>query len=124
MNFTIEIKAPELAAAITALAEALSGSKLTPVQNGSPAQKNKGVNKEVEKEPETSNPDPVEAEATEEEEGESTISLETVREKLAALSQSGKQKQVKELISSFGVKKLTDVPAKHYAALLEKAEEL
>lgn len=50
--------------------------------------------------------------------------LEEVRAKLAALSQDGKQAQVKALITGFGAKKLSDVPAEKYAELLKKAEGL
>lgn len=50
--------------------------------------------------------------------------LEKVRAKLAALSQDGKQAQVKALITEFGAKKLSDIPAGKYAELLKKAEEL
>lgn len=50
--------------------------------------------------------------------------LEDVRAKLAALSQAGKQVQVKELITGFGAKKLSDIPAEKYPELLEKAEKL
>lgn len=52
------------------------------------------------------------------------ISLEQVRAKLAALSQDGKQAEVKALITEFGAKKLSDVPADKYSELLEKAEVL
>ena len=47
--------------------------------------------------------------------------LETVRAKLAALSQSGKQKEVKAIIESFGATKLTDIPAEKYPEVMEKA---
>jgi hypothetical protein len=50
--------------------------------------------------------------------------LEDVRAKLAALSQDGKQVQVKELITSLGAKKLSDIPAKKYPELLEEAGKL
>ncbi|MGM0792406.1 MAG: rRNA biogenesis protein rrp5 [Bacillota bacterium] len=50
--------------------------------------------------------------------------LEDVRAKLAALSQNGKQVQVKELITGFGVKKLSDIPAEKYPELLEEAGKL
>ena len=50
--------------------------------------------------------------------------MEEVRAKLAALSQEGKQTQVKALITEFGAKKLSDIPEEKYAALLEKAEVL
>lgn len=51
-------------------------------------------------------------------------SLEDVRAKLAALSQDGKQVQVKELITGFGAKKLSDIPVDKYPELLEEAEKL
>lgn len=50
--------------------------------------------------------------------------LETVRAKLAALSQSGKQKEVKAIIESFGAAKLTDIPAENYPEVMEKAATL
>ena len=53
-----------------------------------------------------------------------TLTLETVRAKLANLSQGGKQKEVKAIIESFGVKKLTDIPAEKYPEVMEKAAEL
>jgi len=51
-------------------------------------------------------------------------SLEEVRAKLAELSQSGKQTEVKKLITDFGAKKLSDIPKEKYPELLEKMEEL
>lgn len=50
--------------------------------------------------------------------------LEDVRAKLAALSQDGKQVQVKELITGFGAKKLSDIPTEKYPELLEEAGKL
>jgi len=50
--------------------------------------------------------------------------LEDVRAKLAALSQDGKQVQVKELITGFGAKKLSDIPVEKYPELLVEAEKL
>lgn len=51
-------------------------------------------------------------------------SLEDVRAKLASLSQDGKQVQVKELITSFGAKKLSDIPEEKYTELLVEAGKL
>ncbi|MBC8587462.1 hypothetical protein [Paratissierella segnis] len=48
--------------------------------------------------------------------------LEEVRAKLASLSKAGKQAQVRELITGFGVKKLSDIPREKYPELLKKAE--
>jgi hypothetical protein len=52
------------------------------------------------------------------------IKLETVRAKLAALSQAGKQKEVKALLTDFGAKKLSAIPADKYAEVLKKAEAI
>jgi hypothetical protein len=57
-------------------------------------------------------------------EPEKEITLEEVRAKLAALSQSGKQAQVKALISKFGASKLTDIPKEKYAELMKEAEAI
>lgn len=51
-------------------------------------------------------------------------SLEDVRAKLAGLFQDGKQVQVKELFTSFGAKKLSDIPAEKYPELIEEAGKL
>ena len=50
------------------------------------------------------------------------VTLEQVRAKLAALSQAGKQPQVKELINKYGAKKLTEIAPEHFAAVLKEAE--
>lgn len=71
--------------------------------------------------------EPVTEETTAEESTEepaAEISLEEVRAKLAALSQAGKQEQVKNLIQQFNAKKLTDIPKEQYPKLLEEAGKL
>ena len=65
--------------------------------------------------------DPVE-ETLQEDPEETSVTLEEVRAKLAELSKSGKQAEVKTLITSFGASKLTDVPKENYAELLKAAE--
>jgi hypothetical protein len=52
------------------------------------------------------------------------ITLEGVRAILAAISQNGKQPQVKELLQSFGAIKLSDIDPKNYVALLKEAEKI
>ncbi|CDQ17970.1 hypothetical protein [Halobacillus karajensis] len=52
------------------------------------------------------------------------VSMETVRAKLADLAREGKQEDVKNLISSFDAKKLSEVPEDKFGELLAKAEEL
>lgn len=55
---------------------------------------------------------------------ENAITLEEVRAKLAALTQSGKQAEVKKLIKKHGGKKLSDIPEDKYSDLLKDAEEI
>lgn len=52
------------------------------------------------------------------------ITLEEVRAVLAKLSQAGKQAEVKSLITKYEAKKLSDIPADQYPALLQEAESL
>ena len=55
---------------------------------------------------------------------EQTITLEEVRGVLAKKAQEGKQAEVRELIKTYGVSKLSEVDAKDYVELMKKAEEL
>lgn len=57
-------------------------------------------------------------------EPETKISFEEVRAVLAELTRGGKQKEVKELITSYGAKKLSDVPEDKYQELLDKARKI
>jgi hypothetical protein len=59
-----------------------------------------------------------------EETSKTAVSLEEVRAKLAALTQSGKQAEVKALIKKHGGKKLSDISADKYPDLLKDAEEI
>ena len=53
---------------------------------------------------------------------ESVPTLEEIRAVLAQKSIEGLTDKVKELIASYGVKRLSDVPPEKYADLLKKAE--
>ncbi len=138
MEIKININAPGLETAINNLAQAISqtgtagttvtidADKLT--QGVATEDTLKGfVNTEPEEAPVKESKDPA---STPPEEAETqakeapAITLETVRVKLAELAQAGKQAQAKALISSYGVKRLSDVPQDKYADLLEKASEL
>ena len=55
---------------------------------------------------------------------EKTYTLVEVRAKLASLNKAGKKTQVQELISSFGVERLSLIGEEHYAELMQKAGEL
>lgn len=111
-NFTIDlnINAPDLTVAITALAAAIGGSG---VPGSAPTQKFESASKPKAK----PKPKP-------EQKAEPVIPLETVRAKLTALSRDGKQAQVKTLITKFGAKKLTEIPAEKYSELLEAARSI
>lgn len=125
MNITITIHAPELANAILALAAALEASKSDTVtvnhmtknqSNAKPQREADETKSEAAKETQEAEPIP--------ESAEPVITLETVRTKLASLSQAGKQAQVKELIQKFGASKLTEIPAERYRELLAEAEAI
>jgi len=55
---------------------------------------------------------------------EKPITIEKVRAVLAEKSQSGKQPEVKALITKYGAKKLTDIDPACYKELLREAEVL
>ena len=54
----------------------------------------------------------------------SPLTMEVVRAKLAALSQAGKQAEVKALITKYGAEKLSDIPKDKYPDLIKDAEEI
>jgi hypothetical protein len=135
MEITINIKAPELSQAIQALASALAEQPVIAITGGS---KNANLEEALvmvgatydaleaavkdKNQPATPPETPKTPETTSTPTETTAITLEEVRAKLAALTQSGKQPQVKELLAKFGAKKLTDVPADKYAELLQEAE--
>ena len=59
-----------------------------------------------------------------EEEKAPKISLEDVRAVLAIKSRDGKTLEVRKLINTYGVTKLSDVPEEKYQELMAKAEAL
>ena len=120
INVNIKLDAPELAGAIQSWAaafhEAISiytGEADTP--------------KRLENETESEDPSQITLDefiAEQQSAEPPKVTLETVRAKLASLAQSGKQAEVKKLITSFGAKKLREIPKEKYPELLKKAEEL
>jgi hypothetical protein len=123
-NITITISAPELVEAMQALTVALQAGQVKPAQveqviekleqEVKPAPKSKKADKPAEPTPE---PAP-ETKPT------ASVSLDDVRIVLGNLSQSGRQDEVKQLISSFGVTKLSEIPTEKYAELLAAAEAI
>lgn len=61
---------------------------------------------------------------TKENEQEKPVAIEEIRTVLAEKSQSGKQPEVKALITKYGAKKLTDINPASYIDLLAEAEAL
>lgn len=154
MHITVDVNvnAPELSSAILRLAGAMSATtpltpavssfghgdqteskseftfKLQEAKNETPAAETtvtETVIPPTEPEPEKAldpTPDPVKTEPTPDPAPVAT--LEQVRGKLAGLSQSGKQAEVKALITKFGVNKLTDIPKENYPELLAAAEAI
>ena len=101
----LTIKADELSAAILILAAALEGSP----------------NRDL-AEPQTAalETEPISVPVSQ----EKAVTLEDVRAVLADKSQSGKQKEVKALIATYGVAKLTAIDPTHFSELLQRAEQL
>lgn len=128
MEITINVKAPELAKAIIALAEALSGNKPTnlPVIDAEASKaesKKKVVKKEVEEETEIvvdPLPETLETKQT-------SLKLEEVRvicaKKAKALGKEGPQK-IKAIIKKYGAEQLTGVDPDNYEALIKDVEAL
>lgn len=109
MEINVNIQAKGLEKAINNLAEALKSKPTSKeIIVDVPKKKEQMAEDAVEEVAETSN----------------GLTFEEVRIKLAAISQKGKQKELKKLITSFGAEKLSDIPQEKYAELIEKAEEL
>lgn len=138
MEIKIKIEATGLEKAILALAGALQGVQTLPVAEAAPQTETVKEKKETpakettktksEEAPKETKADeaPKETESEEVEEKATTpgLTFEQVRIKLAEVSQKGKQKELKALITSMGAEKLSDIPEEQYAELLEKASEL
>lgn len=150
MNITVEIKAPELSNAILALANALGGNRVPVDQVAATVEK--AAKKEADKQqhgstnddtptvtPEVIPPknepvntdnaidvktEPEETGATDTQEEKPSYTLEQVREKLMDLSRNGKRAEVQEIITSYGVKKLTEIPAEFYAEVMTKVSDM
>ena len=122
MDINIKIDAPGLEGAIHTLAQVLANYEL-PAGNQSEAAV-ETPKAEIKKEEKPKTETKKEESKAEKTEDKQTISLEVVRAKLAELSQAGKQKEVKALITGFDAKKLTEVPEEKYPELLGAAEKL
>jgi hypothetical protein len=63
-------------------------------------------------------------ETSQEEKTAPKITFEDTRAILAVLTRQGKQEKVKELITKYGAKKLSDVPEDKYQELLDEARKI
>ena len=123
MEINLNVKAPELAAAIQSLADAIVAAGCIPVNV--PARVVEDTTPTAELLPKIELPEaPVEEPAKPAKTQAAVVSLETVRAKLADLSRAGKQAQVKEIISKYNAKKLTEIPADKFAEVLADAESI
>ena len=107
----ITIKADALIAAIGKLAVAIEGIQVYQIPHTAEASEEPTTD-EILPAPVVEAEPPVQA------------TIEQIRAILAEKSQAGKQRQVKELITKFGAKKLTDINPVHYTELLKEAEVL
>jgi hypothetical protein len=125
-NIQITISAPELVEAMQALTVALQAGAVKPAAVEHVIEKLQDEAKPRKPKAEKPAPTPVEvteAEAVPEPPTRS-ITLDEVRVALGNLSQNGKQAEVKKLIASFGVEKLSAIDSDLYGELLAKAEAL
>lgn len=116
MEVTITIKAPELAAAIQSLADAIVAAGCIPVE----------IPKTVKEDPTPTEELAQQVELTEEPKTDTApvVKLEDVRAKLADLMKAGKGDKVKALFSEFGVSKLTALPEDKLPAIMARAEAI
>ena len=116
MEVTITIKAPELAAAIQSLADAIVAAGCIPVE----------IPKTVKEDPTPTEELAQQVELTEEPKTDTApvVKLEDVRAKLAQVMESGKRDEIKNLFEEFGVKKLSAVPTDRLPDFLAKVRGL
>lgn len=84
-------------------------------------QKTSPVEEPVDQQPD---PEPAQEEEVPTEPETVAYTLVNVRTKLGALTKAGKKAQVQELIKSFGVDKLSQIPEDKYQEVMQKAGEL
>lgn len=132
MEIKIKIEATGLEKAINDLAKAIAGAGITQIQPIVEAATEAAVTEKPVKTEEKKTEKPAEEkqppkETEKKEDAAPKITLETVRVKLAELSQGGKQEEARALIAEFDSSdrpKLSNVSEDDYAELLEKAADL
>lgn len=104
--------------AILSLAEALAGVRAD-VERGASTVK-PDTAKDAEPEPASAKETPSPAAP----EGQEAVDINRLREAFAAKSRDGKKAELRELLSSYGAKKLPDLKESQYAEVLQKANAL
>lgn len=131
ITVNVNVKAPEVVEAITALAVAMGSTKSVVTELGKEAgakqttskgDKPKDQNTKPPKETKEETKNEEQPKADEDGQPEEKITLEQVRAKLAELTRAGKP--IKQLITKFGASKLSEIPAEKYAEVLKEAEGL
>lgn len=119
MEVTITIKAPELAAAIQSLADAIVATGCIPVEIPKAVKEDNTPTEELVQQVEL-------AEKPEKEDNKSdnTVKLEDVRAKVSEVMDAGKRDEIKNLFEEFGVKKLSAVPTDRLPDFLAKVRGL
>lgn len=105
--------------AITSLAEALAGVRADVERGASTVKPDTAKDAEPPVAKETPSPA-----APEEQEQEQEVDINRLREAFAAKSRDGKKAELKELLASYGAKKLPDLKESQYAEVLQKANAL
>ncbi len=133
MDITIKIEAPALVDAINALAAALAGNiELLLMGPGSRSgevhpdiQEQRESKPQPKPEPESKQGDPSPAtQELEPAESEKEYTLEEVRAKFVSKNSTTNRDKLKKLLSEFGVKKVTDMQEKDFAAVMARLEDL
>jgi len=125
MEITLHVLAPELAAAIQSLADAIVAAGCIPVEIPAKVQEDTTPTQELAAQVEMEAP-PAEAKQQEAKEELKTnvVKLEDVRAKMAEVMEKGKREEVKNLLSEFGVNKLTALPKDKLGEFLARVEGL
>lgn len=107
--------------AITSLAEALAGVRADVERGASTVKPDTAKDAEPPGAKETPSPA---APEEQEQEQEQEVDINRLREAFAAKSRGGKKAELKELLASYGAKKLPDLKESQYAEVLQKANAL
>lgn len=125
MEITVTIKAPDLAAAIQSLADAIVAAGCIPVDV--PAAKDVKITPETVKSLELDEA-PVNAEEKEEKntapDPAKVYTLEEVRALFVAKNSAANRDRLKKLLTEFKVKKVTDLQEEDFAAVVAKLEAM